>query len=158
MSYHYTVQQIQVQQNQVHEEPIGISLSKKNIKRIKETNKFKKRDKTKKDHRQRLQEMIKFIEKSYPTYSRECVKELTLDELSDETYDFYDSKKDFIYEHLNSGIIKAFMASKKVKKFVLPKSLKAQRKVLAKNPEKKDKIMSYDHIRKYHDAILFGSK
>ena len=29
---------------------------------------------------------------------------------------------------------------------------------MAKNPDKKDKIMSYDHIQKYHDAILFGSK
>ena len=58
---------------------------------------------------------------------------------------------------MHPDIIKAFMATKKVKQFKLPKSYSPQVRALQRNPERKDRIMSYEHIHKFHDAMLFGA-
>ena len=47
------------------------------------------------------------------------------------------------------------MASKKIKKFKLPKNHLAQMRALQQNPKRKDQIMSFKHIYQYHDAVLF---
>ena len=46
---------------------------------------------------------------------------------------------------------------KNVKRFQLPKTYSAQVRALQRNPEQKDRIMSYEHIRKFHNAMLFGA-
>ena len=45
---------------------------------------------------------------------------------------------------------------KEGKKFKLPKKHFAQARALQRNPDRRDKIMSFEHIRKFHDALLFG--
>ena len=45
-----------------------------------------------------------------------------------------------------------------MKKFKLPKNKPYREKALRLNPERDDRVMSYDHIRKYHDALLFGAQ
>ena len=45
-----------------------------------------------------------------------------------------------------------------MKKFKLPKNKLYREKALRLNPEREDRVMSYDHIRKYHDALLFGAQ
>ena len=47
------------------------------------------------------------------------------------------------------------MASKKVKKFKLPKHHLAQARALQRNPDHRDRIMSFKQIRKFYDALLF---
>ena len=42
--------------------------------------------------------------------------------------------------------------------FKFPSSKKAREKALWLNPDRDDRVMSYDHIRKYHDALLFGAQ
>ena len=67
------------------------------------------------------------------------------------------AQKYFDHEKIRPDIIKAFMASKKIKKFKLPKHHLAQMRALQRNPEGKDYIMSFEHIYKYHDAVFFGA-
>ena len=66
-------------------------------------------------------------------------------------------KKDIGCEKLHPDIMEAFLSMKKTKKFILLKDKKARERALEKNLLQEDKIMSFDHIRKYHDAILFGA-
>ena len=58
---------------------------------------------------------------------------------------------------MHSDIIKAFMVTKKVTRFKLPKNYSPQVRALQYNVEKKDCIMSFEHICKFHDAMLFGA-
>ena len=47
------------------------------------------------------------------------------------------------------------MASKKVKKFKLPKNYSAVVRALQYSPNQRDHITSFEHIRKFHNALLF---
>ena len=49
------------------------------------------------------------------------------------------------------------MASKKVKKFKFPKNHLAQACTLERNPNRRDRIMNFEHIIKFHDALHFGA-
>ena len=49
------------------------------------------------------------------------------------------------------------MTTKKVKRFKLPKNYSAQVRVLQRNPGQRNRIMSYEHIRKFHNTMLFGA-
>ena len=49
------------------------------------------------------------------------------------------------------------MASKKVKKIKLPLNHLARLRELQRNPDRKDRIISFERIRKFHDASLFGA-
>ena len=116
-----------------------------------------RRKKNMRDHRNRIKEMISFIEIKYPTYALQVINEISESDLQNDRYHWFGAKKDFDYEKMHPDIIKAFMATKKVKRFKLPKSYSAQVRALQRNPEQKDRIMSYEHIRKFHDAMLFGA-
>ena len=112
MSYHRVSQQQQILQNQVSENPIGAQLSAVDRASIKATDKFRIASKTMKNNRERLAEMIKFVQEKYPTYSRECVREISEEDKNNDRYNWFEAKYDFIYEHLHSDTIKAFMAGK----------------------------------------------
>ena len=103
-------------------------------------------------------EIKQFISSKYPAVARRLIKPISAHDLTDPAYHWFGSKTDFVYQDIHPDIIKAFLATKKVKKFVLPSSVEARRRALQKNPNKEDRIMSFDHIRKYHDALLFGSQ
>ena len=81
MSYHRAVQQREIQQNQGSQNPIGVQLSTSDKERIKSTDQFQISAETKRNHRERLKEMMEFIKKKYPTYSRECIRDLTSEDL-----------------------------------------------------------------------------
>ena len=69
--------------------------------------------------------MINFVQQKYPTCSRECIRELSEENKCNDRYNWFEANYDLIYENLDSDIIKAFMAGKKVKHFKLPKLRKA---------------------------------
>ena len=110
---------------------------------IRETEDFYKALKTVKDHCRRLTEMINWIKVEYPDYFSKVVRELSEQERQDETR-YYKCTHDFLYRNLNVDVTKAFLSKKKHH----PNKLNADGKPLH---------YSYSHIRKYHDAILFGS-
>ena len=110
MSYHRAVQQREIQQNQGSQNPIGVQLSTSDKERIKSTDQFQISAETKRNHRERLKEMMEFIKKKYPTYSRECIRDLTSEDLEDERCNWFGAKQDFKYENVHSDIIKAFMS------------------------------------------------
>ena len=109
------------------------------------------------DHRNRIKEIIEFVEMKYPTYALQVVSIISDSDLENDRFHWYGAQKDLDYEKIHPDVIKAFMASKKVKKFKLPKHHSAQMRALQRNPERKDRIMSFEHICKYHDAVLFGA-
>ena len=110
------------------------------------------------DHRNRIKEMIEFVKIKYPTYALQVINEISESDLQNNRYHWFGAKKDFDSKTMHPDIIKAFMATKKVKQFKLPKSYSVQVRIsLQRNPEQKDCIMSYEHVRKFHNAMLFGA-
>ena len=110
---------------------------------IRETEDFYKAPKTVKDHCRRLTEIINWVKVEYPAYFLEAVRELSEEERADKKR-YHTCKHDFLYQGLNVDVTKAFLAKKKYKKNKF-------------TSERKPIHYSYSHIRKYHDAILFGS-
>ena len=110
-----------------------------------------------KNARARLSEMIIFLKHKYPAVARRLVIKITQRDLNDPTFHWYGATEDFVYSDIHPDIIKAFLSLKKNKKFVLPRGRAAQEKALRKNPNREDRIMGFDHIRKFHDALLFGA-
>jgi hypothetical protein len=110
---------------------------------IRETEDHFKSEKSIKDHNRRLHEMIFWTKREYPEYCEEGVIELTEDQRGD-VKRYYKSTHDFVYSTINSDITKAFLSSKKY------------------HPNRKTKDnkpihYSFSHLRKFYDAILFGS-
>ena len=65
---------------------------------------------------------------------------------------------DLRYQNVASDLVKSFMANKKVKKIVLPKSKDAMDRALAENPRRLDKLFSHVHVHKYHESVLWGAE
>ena len=110
-----------------------------------------------KNARARLLEMITFIKSKYPAVARRLVIKITQRDLNDPSFHWYGATEDFNYSDIHPDIVKAFLSLKKIKKFVLPRGRAAREKALRKNPNREDRIMGFDHIRKFHDALLFGA-
>ena len=89
--------------------------------------------------------------------SRECVREISEEDKNNDRCNWFEAKHHFIYEHIHSDAIKAFMAGKKLKHFKLPKSRKAQERAILNNPNRDAKLYSFEYVRKHHDAMLFGA-
>ena len=125
------------------EDVVACDIQDVHNKTIRETEDFYKALKTVKDHCRRLTEMMKWIEIEYPDYYSQVVRELSEEEKQDATR-FYKSTHDFCYRNLNVEVAKAFLSKKKHH----PDKVTSDNKPIH---------YSYSHIRKYHDAILFGS-
>lgn len=82
--------------------------------------------------------------------------EVSNNEIESKDFDWHGFRKDFNYEKLNSDVIKAFI-SKKTKRVIMPRTQAARSKALEANPEMKDKTCSFDYVRKYHNAMFFGT-
>ena len=110
---------------------------------VRETEDHYKKMKTVKDHCNRLKEMIGWVELNYPEYYAEGVTPLSDEQIADERR-YYRSTHDFVYDTLNVEITKAFLATKKYH----PNKLTRQGKRVH---------YSFSHLRKFYDAVLFGS-
>ena len=99
------------------------------------------------DARRRLDKMKQFISSKYPAVARRLIKSISAHDLTNPAYHWYGSKTDFVYQDIHPDIIKAFLATKKVKRIVLPSSVEDRRRALQKNPNREDRIMSFDFVR-----------
>ena len=86
------------------------------------------------DYRNRIKKIIKFWKSDYPDYYEQVVVQLTPEQRANKRV-FHTSTQDLQYNILDPLALQNFMSANKVK------------------PNGKE--YSFDHIRKYHDAILF---
>lgn len=106
---------------------------------VQETEGNRRKVKTKKEHRNRLKVLIQWLNDHYPDYADAGgVVALTQAKLNDPNFFRHQATEDLHYEGINVSLIKAFLGMTKMKA--------------------NGKICSYSHIRKFHDAILFGSE
>ena len=111
------------------------NLSQSDCVKIASTTFFSKKKQTMRDHRNRIKEMISFIEIKYPTYALQVVSIISDSDLENDRFHWYGAQKDFDFEKIHPDVIKAFMASNKIKKFKLPKHHLVQMRALQQNPE-----------------------
>ena len=93
---------------------------------------------TKRKHRNAIKNIYEFWCKEFSEYAAIGVRDLTVDKLRDPTMFWWKNKKDLVYEGMNPKFLKAFLSTKVIKK--------------------NGQTTSYDHIRKYFDAVQFGAK
>ena len=96
-------------------------------------------DRTRKDYRRRLTRIADFWEANYPDYYSLGVRQVDQDEGCDPTKFFYNSlyQRDLIYKGLNVKFVVGFL--------------------MANEKKENGKLKSFTDIRKYKDAILWGS-
>lgn len=128
---------------------IQITLDASLTNQIRLTESFKTTSKTRRDYCNRLDKIIGWMEGKINTESlgkkengdvlmiSDLVRGLSEEELGDKQ-SYHNSTKDLIYGNLHPNIIKAFITSHNYK------------------PSGEEQY-SYDHLRKYHDAVLHGS-
>ena len=103
-----------------------------------ETLAHEKADRTKRDHCNRLKSLYEFWEKYYPDYYGEMVRPLTPEDMSHPERFYYKNRHDIKYESLSADMVILFMSSKKRKA--------------------NGKSTSHAHLRKFHDAVLYGAR
>ena len=136
-----------------------IALTEEHVRTIAQTKAHSKSLKVIINQRNRLAEMIEWIIVHYADYARRGTVIITNDDRANKNMHFVArSTRDFEYSSLDVNVILAFMSMKKRKIYVEPTTAKAKKRQKALNPEKKNKIMSFETIRMYHDAILFGAE
>ena len=92
---------------------------------------------TKKNHRNRIKHIYKYWERVFPDYYEIGVKGVSEEEANNVTRFYWKNNKDLVYKGLNSKFLKAFVASKAKKT--------------------SGKTSSFEHIRKYFDAVQWGA-
>ena len=107
-------------------------------KAILETEAYKKKVRTLREHRNRIKHVHEFLEKSYKDYFTIGTREITEEELRDPSKYWHKNKRDLVCKGINIKVLKAFLSTKAKKE--------------------NGKTSSYSTIRKYFDAILCGSK
>ncbi|KAI2510970.1 hypothetical protein MHU86_3442 [Fragilaria crotonensis] len=94
---------------------------------------------TRQDYRNRIREICQFLRKNYINYcDAGGVRDLTIEEQANSEFFHHRNTVDLKYEGMNTKLILAFLAMKKTKA--------------------NGKTTSHGHIRKYHDAILYGAE
>ena len=116
----------------------SLIITNEHNKAILETEVYKKKVRTLRDHRNRIKHMHEFFEE----HCKECftigTRELTEEELLDPSKYWCKNKRDLVCKGLNIKALKAFLSTKAVKE--------------------NGKTSCYSTIRKHFDAILHGSK
>ena len=97
---------------------------------------------TVRSHNNRLMTMINWVKENYSTHGKKVIVKLKKEQCEDKQL-YYKSTHDFNYSILEPELIKAFLSANKVK---------------AVDSEGNEKYYSFDNLRKYKDAILFGAK
>jgi hypothetical protein len=116
----------------------NIAVSAEHTASVKATERQDLNEKNKRNYRNRIKHIYEWLKIEYPDYYNVGVIELSEDQLADEDMFWWKNKFDLIYEGLNVGMVKAFLAFKKRKE--------------------NGKCSSHVQLRKYNDAILWGAK
>ena len=95
---------------------------------------------TRRDYRNRLRRIIKYWEKEYPEYAAVGVRTVSEEDQKNASLYYFDGwyKQDIVYSGMN---VKMFL------KFLIEKEDLGD-----------DKILSFNNIQKYKDAVIWGSK
>ena len=120
-----------------------IALNNEHQNAIDDTEEKEMDDKCRKDYRNRINEIIKFILEHYPEYFQVGTVVLSAEDKADKKQFHWKNDRDLVYSGLNWQIIKAFLARKKAKEIV---------------DGEITKYISCSHMRKYDDAIKWGAK
>ena len=102
----------------VNDAPIigeNVAMSNDYNKAIFETEAFKKKVKTLRDHRNRIKHIHEFLAEKHHDYYALGTRELTEEELQDPSKHWWKNKRDLIYKGFNVNIFKAFLSKKGTK-------------------------------------------
>ena len=87
------------------------------------------------DYRRRAMKLVGYVQKEYPEEAEQLVRKLTPEERSDPRYHYHKATHDFNYNLFPASLLQAFLSDQW-------------------RDEAKGIKYTYDHLRKYHDAIL----
>ena len=107
-----------------------------------ETEQSAMEDKTRREYRNRIKRIIKWIKRKYPTYYEEGIRILDDEEKKDIVPFHHTNTHDLVYAGLNVKVIKAYLSEKKKKKVATDGTVT---------------LSSVSDIKKYDDAIKWGS-
>jgi hypothetical protein len=91
------------------------------------------------NYHNRIKKICSFLEENYPQYYAVGVRVLSQEELDDLDSFYWKNKVNLVYTGMNLKFIQAFFAH-------------------AKKKGNDDKIVSHEQLRKFHDAIMYGTK
>jgi hypothetical protein len=123
------------------EHVVGGNIGLQNIHRdqIHETEGNRRKLKTMHEHRNRLRVIINWLKQEYPEYAEAGgVVPISQEMVDDPNFCQHNNTEDLAYNGINVTLVKAFLGSVKRKS--------------------NGKICSFTHVRKFHDAILFGAE
>jgi len=120
----------------------NVTLRTEHAASLKETEKHKRKVQTIRNYNHRINKMINWIKESYYEHYAIMTRPLS-DEEKAQGDEFYQASHDFVYNKLDLTIIKAFIASHKIK------TVDVEGRLI---------FYGWDHLRKYSDAIQFGNK
>lgn len=109
---------------------------------LQETQNFTRQLQCIRGHNRRISQMIEWIRTHYPTSFETMCRPLTEAEMAQEDT-YYQATHDFVYERLDPTLIEAYISSRKIK---------------YTNANNQTIIYSFDHLRRYKDAVIYGSK
>ena len=95
MSYVRRAQERSINNKQSDEQPLGMQLCNEGLRRIRETSLHERKDKTKKEHRKRIGEMIEHVGKACPTCASERATKVFNEEFVTKDFDWHGCRKDF---------------------------------------------------------------
>ena len=107
-----------------------------------ETEQSAMEDKTRREYRNRIKRIIKWIKRKYPSYYEEGIRILDDEEKKDIVKFHHTNTHDLVYAGLNVKVIKAYLSEKKKKKVATDGTVT---------------LSSVSDIKKYDDAIKWGS-
>ena len=121
--------------------PVGaeVAVRPEHLRALNATKTKENADETRKAHRRRIKNIIKWWMSEYPDYFEVGTRLLSAEEKADPMKFFHTCDRDIIYSGLRVDMVLAYMAGTKQK-------------------DGGDTIYTHSHMRKVHDAILFGAR
>ncbi|KAL7523497.1 hypothetical protein ACHAWF_002320 [Thalassiosira exigua] len=121
----------------------GTEIAIEHTTEINATEQSQMEDKTRKEYRNRIRHIIDFWMENYPDYFESGTRVLTEEEKNDTVKFHHKNNRDIIYSGLNVTLVKSFVSVKKTKRI---------------NQDGKPVMSSVSDIKKYDDAIKWGSQ
>ena len=127
-----------------------VTLNPEMMRSVQETESLGRAQKTRNDYNNRIMKAVKWVKEKIQSHAidgideSEIIRELT-DEQKQDKVNFHNSTHDFIYTKLPSAITKAYLSDP------------AQKYKKRRDPAAPQMQYGFDHIRKHHDAILYGA-